>query len=916
MKRIVYCFLLLEVAQFLAPQVLLAEMAIGDHACVHFCEKVTSGEYAGWMAAELKWLDRDDHTGLADAWYLSYENLVGFAAIPVTGCGTAKIKPVVIMGSMTAACGVSASVLTDEEMFKRMKLDVFKKSEFVVGHSDYSMQDPNSRGWKYELTRSDKKVALKFSAGIWPDWNPVAGRQWILVTASRMPGFSGAKFAVGVLGTDLVSPVMTVGPDWMDEGGQSSITAALPKFTTKDIWGFESSFSGGTLHPPWAVFWEDSNLSVYLRHGEDFHRFYYELDCDSDLCYPNGSTFSFKAPSAGRFYVEDDNEIGNGFVNILCGGRGEVSMTPSSCGGFNCYGNGAYLEVPSAGQVKIKLPYFGAGCCVGMWFFPSGVRSVGFAADQWEWTTCANGRKAGILRCYCTGLGATAVSAQAKITANLSAGEVFDHWEFVNCAAPAGADLTANPLTFTVTEQMAALDGEFPIVHVRPVLKERCILSVIPIPCGAATVKGNGAYVAGTEVDVTLVPDKNCTLKGWRDGAGDGLKRTLRIKKGSEIQTYYVDFNGTPSGAGAATETQDDGVTLPPSYPPFVLGIPIDSIDTGLIGYSVKGLPSGLKYEKTTGLVSGTPKKMTGVNGAQVTFSKKGCLNKITCLYVNGESVTCEIATTNLIAGVALSEPIKVKVECETGVKSVSLSNLPVGLKYDKKTGTITGVPTKSGVRKVTVTVVTTGGTKNAFPIGFVVDTQASVAVGNFNGFLYSGASQVGLFTASASQTGVISAKAQLLMGKPSFKVKCWTSVDAQGVYTAEAATKKGEKLTFKVDAGESLPWDSFQASGTVTIGSETYTLRAQRDPFLKIRGVYENNEAGNALTPFLGKQTMDDGLILDVKNTGKATLAGKTADGIKVSGSSTVQVIGGKTSVGFVTFPNKQVRVFSYELD
>ena len=48
------------------------------------------------------------------------------------------------------------------------------------------------------------------------------------------------------------------------------------------------------------------------------------------------------------------------------------------------------------------------------------------------------------------------------------------------------------------------------------------------------------------------------------------------------------------------------------------------SIDTGLIGYTAKGLPSGLKYSKTTGMITGAVTKPTAAEGVIVKFTKSG----------------------------------------------------------------------------------------------------------------------------------------------------------------------------------------------------------------------------------------------------------------------------------------------------
>ena len=55
----------------------------------------------------------------------------------------------------------------------------------------------------------------------------------------------------------------------------------------------------------------------------------------------------------------------------------------------------------------------------------------------------------------------------------------------------------------------------------------------------------------------------------------------------------------------------------------FVPGEQVD-IDSTLIGYTAKRLPSGLKYDKSTGRITGTLTKPTAAGGVAVTFAKSG----------------------------------------------------------------------------------------------------------------------------------------------------------------------------------------------------------------------------------------------------------------------------------------------------
>ena len=59
-------------------------------------------------------------------------------------------------------------------------------------------------------------------------------------------------------------------------------------------------------------------------------------------------------------------------------------------------------------------------------------------------------------------------------------------------------------------------------------------------------------------------------------------------------------------------------------FGPFVPGVAVSLAIPELIGYSPKGLPSGLRFNKRTGAFTGTPRRATAAGGAFVTFKKRG----------------------------------------------------------------------------------------------------------------------------------------------------------------------------------------------------------------------------------------------------------------------------------------------------
>ena len=64
--------------------------------------------------------------------------------------------------------------------------------------------------------------------------------------------------------------------------------------------------------------------------------------------------------------------------------------------------------------------------------------------------------------------------------------------------------------------------------------------------------------------------------------------------------------------------------TSPLDKPLELLPGGVASFDTELIGYTAKGLPSGLKYNKTTGMITGVATKPTAAEGVIVKFTKSG----------------------------------------------------------------------------------------------------------------------------------------------------------------------------------------------------------------------------------------------------------------------------------------------------
>ena len=142
-----------------------------------------------------------------------------------------------------------------------------------------------------------------------------------------------------------------------------------------------------------------------------------------------------------------------------------------------------------------------------------------------------------------------------------------------------------------------------------------------------------------------------------------------------------------------------------------------------------------------------------------------------------------------LRVGVAFSATVNVSERC--GPVKLSASKLPSGLKIDKATGEISGVPTKAKEYLTRITATSTVSSKlkayTDFPI--VIKALDDWAIGTFNGG--GGDCQVKI---TISKTGKISG--QLLTGGLKWTLSAKSFDDyAEGVYTAALTCKNGRTV-------------------------------------------------------------------------------------------------------------------------
>lgn len=341
-----------------------------------------------------------------------------------------------------------------------------------------------------------------------------------------------------------------------------------------------------------------------------------------------------------------------------------------------------------------------------------------------------------------------------------------------------------------------------------------------------------------------------------------------------------------------------------PSVPEKVLGEPF-KIETGLLGYTAKGLPSGIKYDKKTGLVSGAGKR---VGEYDVTFSLKDAATETMKIVIRAEEIALDAESISTAAlGVGTYGVVEIKAEAPvTGVKSISVSGVPKGMKFDKKTSSLVGTPSKSGAFTMKVTVTAVGGTKKTFVVPVTVTALPDVALGTFNGIVgrtaSGGFAGCGTISVKAAETGKLTVKVVTAAGTLSLSAPGWATF-ADGVYAQEWTTKKGEKLTLSFDTNAA--WDVSQVVGKFVSGEKTYDVSAQRKAFVLTWYLTATGDEASGWTLGYAANAKSAALTLKVKEDGTTSIAGKLG-AVKVSASGAVDIGGLKDGALLADFVPK----------
>lgn len=289
------------------------------------------------------------------------------------------------------------------------------------------------------------------------------------------------------------------------------------------------------------------------------------------------------------------------------------------------------------------------------------------------------------------------------------------------------------------------------------------------------TVTGGGEFLGGKKTTLAAKAVKGYVFAGWyADEAGE-FPAVLDVDYRTASVPYVVSGKDCSFWARFVPVAEDTTLQIltEASYTAgsdgsFRLEIPIESVS--LPKLSAKGLPAGLKLDAKANVISGTATK-PGVYAVTLSATsvsiKKAVTQALTLTVPNFESpylpnLNPAVDAYPISAGVAFDAAVLgLDLSTTEGYVLSGVKGLPTGLKFNAKTGEITGVATKAGTYTVTITAKN-GKLTTTATVTMTVAALPAWAFGTFDGAVVAAANDVeGLGTLTVAANGKISGKIQ-----------------------------------------------------------------------------------------------------------------------------------------------------------
>ncbi len=317
----------------------------------------------------------------------------------------------------------------------------------------------------------------------------------------------------------------------------------------------------------------------------------------------------------------------------------------------------------------------------------------------------------------------------------------------ISPALPAGLSINTSTgdITGTPTATSAATTYTITATYVSAVTAT----TTINITVLAPTISYTGSpftYVAGTAI-TNLTPTVTGTPASYSISpalsAGLAFSTTTGVISGTPTATAAATtYTITANYSGGITATTTINVTVNPakpviSYSPstdvYILNTaisPLTPTNTGGAATSwaiSPGLPAGLSFDTTTGIISGTPTVLTSPTTYTITATNiTGSGTTTVSIDINPLPPVISYTPSNNVYVVSNVIPSLTPVNTGGIVVSYAISpGLPAGLSFNTGTGVISGTPTAvSAATTYTITATNTGGTGST-TVTLEVDAQA-----------------------------------------------------------------------------------------------------------------------------------------------------------------------------------------------
>ena len=266
-----------------------------------------------------------------------------------------------------------------------------------------------------------------------------------------------------------------------------------------------------------------------------------------------------------------------------------------------------------------------------------------------------------------------------------------------------------------------------------------------------ASKPGNG-YLVGKKISLSAKGPKGTAFTGWfKDGAPwpnetEYLESKLKYVMTEENLSLVARFEKEKMSVAC------DGLSALAVGEEVALPIAIET-QSGVKSVQGSKLPTGLKVKKDKAsgewFVTGKPKKVGAWNSVIKVTAKSGAVEQLPVTVTVEDKGEVDLLSANhyfreplkngkgekYVVSVGISNVEEFLPNLKLTKGSLNVSGLPAGLKYDAKTGKITGIATKAGTYTVTLTV-TDGKAKYVSTITIEVEALPDWVVGTFHGYI------------------------------------------------------------------------------------------------------------------------------------------------------------------------------------